>query len=332
VSGAPVGWVHSSRFDYDVFLKSNELFDEPVLRSAGLPVAEEEEEEAALPAAPRPMQVLGPGHTYFPNLVDHIDAEYTYTLESPSRVNDLSHDVGITVTIGNQDVWQKTISVIPTTTESEDFTVKFPIDINYYTAVIDAIGEETGARGASHALAITANVHSTGVTNLGTLNKTFEHTLTGTLEKASLVFEAETLVQTEEAEIGGGTRPNAAAPPGGWRSPWLAGVAIGLAGLGFLYWREQKLRATHLGPVESEAAAVKKKYRDLVVDTVALPERKAEEKVVALESPADLAKIADDAIKPMLHHQSDGVHQYLVLDGSVRYEYTIGPGTPVSED
>lgn len=313
---------HVSRLDYEVFMEPNALYDDRVVRSMGLPVAEPEEDTPP-PAEQAPMQVLGPGLTYFPSLVHHIDGEFSYALESESRVNDLSHQVGVTITIRNGETWQKTLSIVPTRTENEDFTITFPIDINYYTAVIDAIGEETGVRGASHTLDIKATVQTAGVTNLGNLNETFTHTLTGTLEKASLTFDGETLRQSQEGEVGGGTRPNPAAPPGGWRTPWLAGVGIGLAGLGFLYWREQRLRAESRGAVEAAAAAISKKYRDLVVDVRTLPDRAKGEVVVPLFEPADLAKIADDAIKPMLHHASDGRHSYVVLDGGVRYEYVL---------
>ena len=71
------------------------------------------------------------------------------------------------------------------------------------------------------------------------------------------------------------------------------------------------------------AARARKKYKQVMVDIEELPGVKPTETVISLSSLNDLARIADDLVKPILHHAKEGRHTYCVIDSVVRYLYII---------
>jgi len=97
-----------------------------------------------------------------------------------------------------------------------------------------------------------------------------------------------------------------------------------LVTLGFLGWKQRQLKPAGID-VETEAARAKKKYKQVMVDIEDLPSVKPTETVIPLSSLDDLARIADDLVKPMLHQVEGSRHVYCIVDGAVRYQYTSQP-------
>ena len=62
-----------------------------------------------------------------------------------------------------------------------------------------------------------------------------------------------------------------------------------------------------------------------MVDIGELPSAKPNDTVIAISSVDDLARIADDLVKPVLHQVKEGRHVYCTIDGAVRYQYVIQP-------
>ena len=61
----------------------------------------------------------------------------------------------------------------------------------------------------------------------------------------------------------------------------------------------------------------------MMVDVEELPEVKPSDTVVPLSSVDDLARIADDLARPVLHQAEEGRHSYCVIDSAVRYVYVV---------
>ncbi|GAG44567.1 unnamed protein product, partial [marine sediment metagenome] len=189
------GW-----FDYEVYLEHNKLYGSVVLRSEPLPVAEPASTE--LPAAPAPpRQTLGPGLVYFPNIVDSIEASFSYQFDCDEPVAQQSREVEITAIVENPETWSKTLIVLPKTAEDGDFTVSFPIDIHYFNELTDAIEDEIGVSGSSYNVNIKADVHTIAETDLGTVDEVYSQTLEGKLERNTLTFGEETS-QSQAGSIG----------------------------------------------------------------------------------------------------------------------------------
>ena len=303
------------RFDYEVYLKPNKLYETDVLRSEAPPVAEPPSEP---PASPK---TLGPGLLYFPKIISNIKASFSYRFLCDRPISAQSQEVEITATIENPGQWSKSLVVVPKTSRNSSFTISFPIDIQYFTMVIDAIGKETGVRGSSHNIVIKADVHTVARTDLGTINEVYTQTLSGKLESNTLTFD-KGLSRSQSGSIGGAAIPGASGE-GGSRAPWIIGLVIALLALGYFGWSQTRLRLAPVSAGEAEVARARKKYRQMMVDVEELPGVKPTETVIPLNSLDDLVRIADDLVKPVLHWAEEGRHTYCVIDSGVRYLYVI---------
>jgi hypothetical protein len=93
------------RFDYEVSLKPNRLYETDVLKSEVLPV----------PEPPAPSQTLGPGLVYFPKIIDKIEASFAYQFLCDRPISEQSQEVQVTVVIENPEKWSKSLVVVPET-------------------------------------------------------------------------------------------------------------------------------------------------------------------------------------------------------------------------
>jgi hypothetical protein len=300
------GW-----FDYEVYLEPNHLYETDVLKSEETPVVEP-------PASP---QTLGPGLLYFPKIISSIKASFSYQFLCDRPISEQSQEVEVTVTIENPEKWSKSLVLVPRTNEVGSFTISFPIDIQYFTAVIDAIGQETGVRGSSYNIAIKANVYTFAHTDLGTINDVYTQTLGVNLESNTLTFGKE-LSGSKSGSIGEAATPGASGE-GSSRAPWVIGLVIALLALGYFGWCQTQLRLAPVSAGEAEAARAKKKYKQMMVDVEQLPGVKPTETVIPLNSLDDLVRIADDLVKPVLHQAREGRHTYCIIDSGVRYLYVL---------
>lgn len=299
------------RFDYEVYLEPNKLYETDVLRSEALP-------EAEPPASP---QTLGPGLLYFPEIISNIEASFSYQFLCDRPISEQSQEAEVTVIIENPEKWSKSLVVVPETNKVGSFTISFPIDIQYFTMVIDAIGQETGVHGSSYNIVIEANVDTVARTDLGMVNEVYTQTLSGKLEADTLTFDEE-LSGSQSGSIGGTATPGASGE-GGSRAPWIIGLVIALLALGYFGWSQTRLSLAPVSAGEAEAARARKKYRQMMVDVEELPGVKPTETVIPLNSLDDLARIADDLVKPILHWVEEGRHSYCVIDSGVRYVYIV---------
>ena len=299
------------RFDYEVSLKPNELYETDVLRSEALPVAE----------PPAPAQTLGPGFVYFPEIIDNIEGRFSYQFLCDKPISEQSQEVEVSATIENPGKWSRTLVLVPRTSKESSFAMSFPVDIQYFTMVIDAIGEETGVRGTSHNIVLTADVRTVARTEAGTINEVYTQTLGATLEASTLTFDEE-LSRSQPGTVGG-TATEGASAEGRSKAPWIIALVIALLALAYFGWSQTRLGLAMVSAGEAEAARARKKYKQMMVDVEALPDVKSSDTVVPLSSVDDLVRIADDLARPVLHQAEERRHSYCVIDSGVRYLYVV---------
>jgi hypothetical protein len=310
-----IRYAGKGRFDYEVYLKENNLYETDVLRSEAPPVVEPPPEPPASP------QTLGPGLVYFPNIIDNIEASFSYRFLCDRPISAQSQEVEITATIESPGQWSKSLVLMPKTSGEGSFTIPLALDIQYFKMVIDAIGEETGVRGNSHKIVLKADVHTVAQTDVGTISEVFTQTLGATLEANTLTFDKE-LSRSQSGTIGGATTSEPGRE-GRSRTPWIISLVVALLALGYFGWSQTRLGLATLSAGEANVARARKKYRQMMVDVEGLPEVKPSETVIPLNSLDDLVRIADDLVKPILHQAEEGRHSYCVIDSGVRYLYTI---------
>jgi hypothetical protein len=65
------------------------------------------------------------------------------------------------------------------------------------------------------------------------------------------------------------------------------------------------------------------KHKDIFVTVAELPSIIETERITRLDSLAELVKLADSLLKPVLHRNDTERHTFCVIDTTARYEYFI---------
>ena len=303
VSYSEEGW-----FDYEVYLKPNELYETDVLRSEALPAAESPS-----------LTPLGPGLTYFRNIVDNIMASFSYQFMSDKPVANLVEEVEVTAVLEYPGMWSKSFTLVPSTSKSGPFVIDFPVDIKALDAMTDTLRSELGFGAATYDLIIQAVVHTTGDTDSGSIDEVFVHSLQGQLGMTTFTLKGDLGKQQPGAIV-----ENRMVPVGNtwvFRALSLAGLALTVFGLLFVLRNSRQAQAVALSRMEEEALRAKRKHKGVIVEVGELPPTGAGEAVIPIGSVDDLVKTADALLKPVLHHAEADKHTYCVIDGGVRYLY-----------
>ena len=176
-------------FDYTIYLEENSLYKTDTLKPP----------EYTPYVAPE-QKTLGVGPVIPYELVDRMDTSYYYSFLASHPVTELAEEVTVTATIENPDIWSKTFILVPSTRETGDFRVDFPVDIAYLNELLTAIRDETGTAGEAYNLIIEAFVRVTAQTEFGPIDEAFTQTLSAELGGGTMVWNEE-LQMTQEGAI-----------------------------------------------------------------------------------------------------------------------------------
>ncbi len=135
----------TGEFDYVVHLKPNSTFDTLTLTPPPL-------------SSTTSTTILRSGDVILTNLVDSMDATYSYTFVPGGPVDQITSDVEITAVLENE-FWSREFLLL-STEKAGGFVVNFPLDLAYYTDLLAAIRSETLVAAESTSLTITALVHT----------------------------------------------------------------------------------------------------------------------------------------------------------------------------
>ena len=304
-----ISYSEQGRFDYEVDLKPNKLYDTDVLRSEATPATE--------PSSPA--QTLGPGLTYFPKIVDSMEADFSYQFLSDKPATNLVEEIEVTVILEYPTMWSKSFTLVPKTSKSGPLVVDFPVDIDMFSTLTDTLRTELGFGAASYDLTIRATVHTTADIGSGHIDEVFTHSLKGQLATTTLTLKGDLAKQQPGTIV-----ENTMVPvPMTWmfRGLSLAGVALAVLALLFVVRNSRQAQAVAVPGMEQEASQAKRKHKGVIVDVGQLPPVGAGEPVIPIGSVDELVRTADALLKPVLHHAEADRHTYCVIDGGVRYLY-----------
>ena len=311
-----ISYSQKGRFDYEVYLKPNNLYDTDVLRSEAPPAA------GSLPAAGSPSpDPLGPGLTYFRKIVDNVMASFSYQFLSDKPVTNLVEEVEVAAVLRYPEMWTKSFTLVPKTSYRGPLMVDFPVDIEAFQTFTDNLRTELGLGAASYDLSIQATVHITGDTESGGIDEVFTHSLQGQLGMTTFTLAGSLAKQQPGAIVENRTVPVAST----WvfRIVSLVGLALVVFALLFVLRNSREAQVVAISGMEEEALRAKRKHKGVIVDVAELPPAGVGEVVIPIGSVDELVGIADALLKPVLHHAGVGKHTYCVIDGGVRYLYVI---------
>jgi hypothetical protein len=305
------------RFDYEAYMGYSSLYDSDVLRSEPLPVANPNGPYGPT-VQPPVVSEIGPGQVLYPLTIDSIEATFAYDFACDRRVEHVSHDLEVVATLSNADLWSKQLTLVaPMALQTG--TVSFPIDVAYYDRLVAAIGEQTGIRTGTYDITIEARVNTYARTADGVIDELYTQTLAGSRSGAQLTF-SETLTSTQSGTIPCGA-PVIVDDRTALQPVSLFGVSAGIVGLAFVSaaW----VRGGRRDEVARALARARKQYREFLVEVNELPPATQDDTTVAIRTLDDLARVAEQAGKPMLCHSAAPTPVFCVLDGRVRYVCSV---------
>jgi hypothetical protein len=308
------------RFDYEAYMTYSSLYDSQILRSEPLPVAAPEAPvDATLP--PRSTVTLGPGQVLYPSTIQSIDAVYAYDFSCDKLIDRSVREVVVTATLSSGDSWAKTLTLVPSST-LEMGSISFPVDIPYFDCVVAAIGEQTGVRTGSYDFSIEARVHARAWTAGGIVDEFYSQVLSGRRDGAQLTFN-DGLSNTKEGALGGAPKL-AVSEHGTLRSASLFGVSAGVLALAIL--GVVSVRGGRRSEAEKALARARRQFRESLIEVREVPPAGEGEVSVALATLDDVARVAEQAGKPVLCVSGTEALSFVILDGRVRYIYTLKTG------
>jgi len=293
-------------FDYVIHLKPNTVYETTTVTPP-------------TPATSGPTLALPTGQVYFCQTIDHMEAAFSYDFDCERPLNRAWAEVEVTAVLEYPGMWSKTFVLVPRMTKTGDFTVTFPVDLDYFYQLTDTVREEIGMGSASYNLTLRASVHVVAEADHGIIDEVFSQSLTGTLGTKALTWGSD-LTESQSGSIEETeTVPIPGAVPA--RAGSVAGLLLAVLLGSYAVRNHKRVKPTPLTAVELEAQRARKKHKDVIVDVEELPEAEAEVMVISLGSLDELVKAADALLKPVLHKAQARKHTYCVIDGLTRYEY-----------
>jgi hypothetical protein len=253
-------------------------------------------------------------------LIDQLDITLNYNLTSTPKTFDMT-DVSVSyeasATLSGGD-WSKTYVLKPKASADERFSDTYTLEMKGIQSIVEAIGKETGTTAYSYIYTINPRIILEASAGVTPIVQEFTPTLTVKFEAGKILVEglrsakagSVTHIETETAtrSILGLT----ADVPTVRIATVISSIALG-ALLVFSVRNTLRERASR-----SYMDTLDDDIREKIIEASDPPQRieKAMIKVASLE---DLAKVAEEAFKPIIHHS--GV--FYVLDGDMRYEFNM---------
>jgi hypothetical protein len=303
-------------FNYEVYLKPDSPFGAIVL---GPP-------SEVIPNT-TPQIIAGPEDTIVFQLIDDMNISFSYHLESSQPLKTQDETVVIDAVLESPGKWSKTVTLVPLTNKSGDFTVTFPLDLEQLSELFSTIQRETGTSTSARSLTIRAKVHARADTDSGTIDADFIDSINTDLAADTLVW-SDNLTQSEPGSIKT-TVLVSQAEKYLWGTvsqvrivlPIVASIVLVLFCFALLWYFRP--RQDGLTVEEKEARQVLKKYKNMIIEIKQLPEVQPGEGIILLNSLDDLVKTAESLLKPVLHKVEGQRHVFCVFDAGTRYEYHL---------
>jgi hypothetical protein len=296
-------------FGYSFTLSSNPLTNAATLDSPGLVV--------------RPVRNLPVSNSYSSDQITNLDVNFAYDLATEDAISGINHQVDASAVLSNPDGKQIVFPLITGQQFSGGLNVKLPIDVTLLYDVINKMENTTDNNfSATYNLAVLVNVHTTATTP-GAVDEKISAALPVTITASGLsIGDATGNTKT-------GTISSTTMEPNSGRSTLLM-VALSLLALtvvmalwtGYRIW-ESRHGFSLIGEAWETTQETAAKHKDIFVNVAELPPPGENEKTIQIDSLAELVKLADALLKPVLHLKHDQTHVYCVIDGAVRYIYAI---------
>ena len=259
----------------------------------------------------------------FRNIVDHIDASFTYSFSSSEPAN-VTGEYILTARI-ETDMWNKQFT-LASGQFNNNFNEKFPIDYLYYENVTATINAETGVTAANPQLIIECNIYNLKVqTDENTFDPgRFNPSTTVSLNEKIIDF-SDTLrnqicgVKINEEKIYSSETNQE-------KEQWTANAYIFIIII-IIFSLVTKGDVIKLNEIEKQVKKINKKYGEWIVEVDKPPKRPLGAEIVPIKSLEDLMKISEELGKPVIHSTpspaTNEEHTFYVFDENIQYKHIL---------
>jgi len=272
---------------------------------------------------------IGEGEPLYIKLVETLDITLRYNLTqtpTPIEMDNIKLMYEASATIGSGG-WTKTYHMASMKKEAPAFSETYTLTLTEIEGIIDTIGEETGARTSAYTYEIKPNISLDASAGNETIEQEFAPILMIKFEGGQITFES--LSSTKSGSV-----THQEAKIATWSLLGYPVEVMDLRGFSIIASLPLSfLLYLSIGHVLSERTSrsfidrLSGDVRDKIVEAQEPPER-IEKSTMKVNSIEDLARIAEEAFKPIIHH--DDV--FYVLDGEVRYEFSMAVVADVEEE
>ena len=273
-------------------------------------------------------KIMGPGESYYTNLVETIDAHcsYSYTADQPAK---LTASYMVVAVVKEPEVWAKEFPLVPkTVVEGEgkeiSFSRPFSFDLEKYEEFVSTVNRELGVYAKNPQVAIEARINVVAETADGQVRDELSPSMVIPLGMSEFKIDG-TMVSQEK----GALKNTVLVPNPGLRgkkaiSTLLAGVLMLLSVL-FLLRTESK-RPVSVSEMDRAINKLWKQNGDRMVRVGKDFIMPAQLIPISLPSIEDLIKVADEACKPIIYQEIGPDHDVpacYVIDGLTVYQHML---------
>ena len=281
---------HVGNFNYTVELKPNILFN---------------------------TSTIGPGQPIYLTLAKYMNIEFSYLFNSTSQT-EVAGNYTVYMELEKPKEWVKRFTLIETEPfNSTDFTFTHKLNMTSIVELIQAIESETGVRGSSYELRISPHINIEAKVENNEIEESFNPNMTITFEGNKLTVEG--LKQTKPKVVGQIMSEPATQKIFGAEIPvtflrYLSYIALACsaAATSIAYYK---------GTPATITEKIKRKYGHIIIDVKAEPKHPEGAVTIEVASIKDLAKIAQETGKLIMHQQTGTLHTYQLFDGQIIYKY-----------
>ena len=269
------------------------------------------------------------GDPLYVKLVERLNVTLQYELtQEPNTVNmtdtKLKYEVSASLSGGD---WAKIYPLSSRRTNATGFIETYTLSITEIEGIIDTIGEEIGTRAYSYTYEIRPLIRLDASAGNESIEQDFNPTLTIKFERGQIKFKGLTntmmgSVTHSEKEAVTYKILGLSVEVSDMRGISMI-VAIALSVLLFYSGRNALREREPRTFLERLSGNIREK----IIEASEPPER-IERTTIKIGTLEDLAKVSEDAFKPIIHHGET----FYVLDGEVRYEFRMEPEPDVEEE
>jgi len=305
------GWVHWAEWDYSVFLKPNSTQDS---------------------------EELGPGSVYYENLVEGIEARFSYNFTTDSDAQ-IDGWYNITADLVAGDLLRERTLLVPRTpfdsgdSSRVNLTFEIAIDRAAQLARIEEMADEKGIRADDDpTVTYTAHVEAEAFTETERVKQIMDPNLV-----VPLTGETFTLSGNRTPLRNGVVRIDEERPINGVDSKRrnLIVATVILVFTAPLFAMATVAGVQRDDALAREAQRIRRKYRKRISDASPGSSGLPGQEVVAVGSIADLLRVSEELLKPIIYCEltkQGEQHVFYTVDGLTRYQYTGRPITVLVRD